>query len=122
MLLGIGPILSEAIKARAKLKDMGVEIGIASVGTVKPLDEDFLIKKINEGYSHWITLEEHHKNGGLGSSLLEWMNAKHLKDIKLDRIGIEDAFIHELGTQMYVRRTQGIDAEGIAETIARILR
>ena len=51
----------------------------------------------NQEYKKWISLEEHHKSGGLGTALIEWLSDHNQKRIELHRIGIEDHFVHELG-------------------------
>jgi len=119
LLLGIGPILSEAIEARNLLKQQGLQLAIASMGSIKPLDHQFLLKCVEDGYSHWISLEEHHQSGGLGSSLLEWLSDQRVEKVHLTRIGIGDHFVHQLGNQNYVRSCEDINAESIANTIRK---
>ena len=120
LILGIGPIISEAIKAREILKTDGIELGIACMGSIKPLDNTFLKKMVEEGYSYWISLEEHHKIGGLGSALLEWLSDNKESNINLKRLGIGDHFIHKLGGQEYVRDGEGINARYIVEHVKTI--
>ena len=48
--------------------------------------------------------EEHFKNGGLGSAILEWLNENNENSITVHRIGVEDHFIHKLGNQKYIKR------------------
>ena len=120
LVLGIGPILGEALLASKKLSEIGIEIAVASMGCIKPIDEDFLKKRLAEEYTDWISLEEHHQNGGLGSTLLEWLSDNEVKDLKLRRVGVKDHFIHKLGNQHFVRNAEGIDAEAITNLI-RIL-
>ena len=117
LLLGIGPILSEALRARTLLEHQGIQLAIASMGSVKPLDHHFLQQCVAEGYDHWISLEEHHKTGGLGSALLEWLSEQQINTIQLNRIGIEDHFVHQLGAQNYVRDVEGLNANGIANLV-----
>ncbi len=117
LILGIGPIVSEAIKAGQKLSNEGIEIGIASMGSIKPMDENFLVECIEKGYNKWISLEEHHRIGGLGSSLLEWLSSKGITDIQLNRMGIEDHFIHKLGDQSYVRETEMLNHRAIYKLV-----
>lgn len=113
LLLGIGPILNEAIIAREKLKHEGVLMGVASMGSVKPLDIQFLKKSIREGYTKWISLEEHNKVGGLGSALIEWLSNNNINNVKVKQMGIDDHFIHKLGNQEYVREAEGLNWKGI---------
>ena len=120
LLLGIGPILSEAIIARSILENKGIKLAIASMGSIKPLDNDFLRKCVLKKYEHWITLEEHHESGGLGSSVLEWLSEHRINNIHLSRIGIKDHFVHKLGVQSYVRKSEGIDSDSIVELVKSI--
>ena len=120
LVIGIGPIISEALKARVELQRQGINIGIASMGSVKPIDSEFLQKCVDEGYNHWISLEEHNKIGGLGSALLEWLNDKRVREVELRRIGIEDHFIHQLGNQKIVRAEEKIDANAIIDIVRSI--
>ena len=117
LLLGIGPIISEALQASEMLEDLGIEIAVASMGTIKPLDSSFLKKCVDEGYKHWITLEEHHKIGGLGSTLLEWLNEQEINNIKLKRMGVNDHFVHQLGDQNYIRKSENLNAVAITRFV-----
>jgi transketolase len=117
LLLGIGPILSEALQASTMLEQQGIQLAIASMGSIKPLDHHFLQQCVAEGYSHWISLEEHHQTGGLGSALLEWLCDQQINTIALKRMGIDDHFVHQLGAQSYVRETEGLNAAAIANLV-----
>ena len=75
LLIGIGPILEEALKASQSLKEKGINLAVASMGSVRPLDIEFL-EKAKEKFKTWITLEEHGIIGGLGSSILEWISER----------------------------------------------
>ena len=119
LIIGIGPIINEAIKAKQELKAMNINVGIASMGSVKPLDETFLHEVIGKGYTNWISLEEHYKVGGLGSSLIEWLWEKQINKVRLTRMGIDDKFINELGNQTYARKMSKIDHEAIIEVVKK---
>ncbi len=117
LLLGIGPILSEALKASMMLEEQGIQLGVASVGSIKPLDHSFLQQCVVEGYNHWISLEEHHQTGGLGSALLEWLSEQQINTIVLNRMGIADHFVHHLGAQNFVRESEGLNANAIVNLV-----
>ena len=120
LLLGIGPILSEALEANEILGKEGIKLGVASMGSVKPLDHKFLKKCILEGYTQWISLEEHHRSGGLGSALLEWLCDEQIKDVELKRMGVADHFVHKLGGQNYVRGLEGLNSESIIKLVTAL--
>ncbi|SVA83334.1 uncharacterized protein METZ01_LOCUS136188 [marine metagenome] len=114
-ILCIGPITSEALRAAEMITADGPRVEVISMGTVKPLDVDFL-DALARRCDRWITLEEHGLIGGLGSAVLEWLaGTRHA--VQLTRIGVPDAFIHELGDQAFVRSSLGLDAPSIHSAI-----
>ena len=117
LLLGVGPIISEGIKANKELSRHNIKMGVASMGSIKPLDEQFLKERLAEGYTRWISLEEHHRTGGLGSTLLEWLSENRIKNVELKRMGVEDHFVHELGPQNYTREKENINWESVIEKV-----
>jgi transketolase len=121
LVVGVGPILGEALQAAEVLAPEGISVAVASLGGVKPLDEPFL-NIMAERFPHWLSLEEHGITGGLGSALLEWQADRGVPPIRLRRLGVPDAFLHELGNQAYTRRQLGLDATGLAQTFRREIR
>ena len=121
LVIGIGPIISEALEAREILQTKGINIGVATMGSIRPLDKNFLNEIIKQGYKKWITLEEHGINGGVGSTLIEWVsdNDKFHK-VKVHRLGVPEIFINELGNQAYTRKKLGIDKSGITKFIEEL--
>ena len=90
------------------------------MGSIKPLDKDFLQKCVHRKYVHWITLEEHHESGGLGSCILEWLSEQKIINIKLSRIGVKDHFVHKLGEQSFIRKSEGINVDSIVDLVKSI--
>jgi len=115
LVVGVGPILGEALKAAENLAGEGFSVAIASLGGVKPLDDAFL-KSMVERFPRWLSLEEHGITGGLGSALLEWLSEHDVQPIRLKRLGVPDVFLHELGNQAYTRRQLGLDAVGLVQS------
>jgi len=115
LVVGVGPILYEALQAAESAASKGVSVAVASLGGVKPLDEDFL-EAMTRRYKRWLSLEEHGITGGLGSALLEWLSERDGSTISLKRLGAPDAFVHELGNQNYIRDLIGLNSRGLAKT------
>ena len=116
LVLGVGPILGEALQAAQAAATKGVSVAVASLGSVKPLDIDFL-ETMARRFNTWLTLEEHGITGGLGSALLEWLSEREGPPIRVKRLGVPDTFLHELGNQDYTRRKLGLDVVGLTETL-----
>ena len=120
LVLGVGPILNEAIRAADYLGTKDVSVAVASLGGARPLDEDFLRTMMGR-FRHWVTVEEHSVVGGIGSTLLEWVGKQNDASLKVSNIGTPEEFIHILGNQEYIRKVLGLDAEGMAAFIENVV-
>ncbi len=86
--------------------------GLYSFPYIKPMDSNALLD-ITKNYDSIITIEEHQRQGGFGSSILEAYNdlleSGQLDKIpKIKRIAIPDIFIDVAGTQEHLRKLAGI--------------
>ena len=89
-ILSSGPILTEVLKAANNLKAKNkINVEVINVPTIKPLDEDTILKSV-EKTQRAVTVEEHQIIGGLGSAVSELLSEK--LPIKLLRIGMHDTF------------------------------
>jgi transketolase len=120
LVLGVGPILGEALQAAEAAEADGISAAVASLGGVKPLDTVFL-DAMAQRFPLWLSLEEHGITGGLGSALLEWLSERGGPPIRLKRLGVPDAFLHELGNQKYTLSMFGLDSVGLAQTFRQEL-
>ena len=119
LIVGIGPILSEALKASEYLANHhSISTCIASLGSISPLDISFLEEMKKRNFKHWFTLEEHGLKGGLGSEVNNWIiHSNELGNIKIKNICTPKEFIHKLGNQSYVRDVLKLNSKGIVEII-----
>ena len=84
-----GVTVSEAIKAQEELKEKGINIRVIDVHTIKPIDEEMIVKCAKET-KRLISVEDHNIIGGLGSQIAEVLTEKY--PAKLERMGIKDTF------------------------------
>ena len=84
-----GVTVSEAIKAQKELKEKGIDVRVVDIHTIKPLDEEMIIKCSKET-KRLISIEDHSIIGGLGSAIAEVLTEKF--PTKLERMGINDTF------------------------------
>ena len=82
-------ISQSTFDALYKLKEKGINIRVIDVHTIKPIDEEMIIKCSNET-KKLISIEDHSVIGGLGSAISEVLTSKAPK--KLIRMGINDVF------------------------------
>ena len=104
-----GDVVAEAIKAQDVLSEKGINVRIIDVHTIKPLDEDMIIKCAQET-KRLISVEDHNVLGGLGSAIAEVLTFKC--PTKLERIGIKDQFGRS-GKAEELLHYYSLDVEGI---------
>ena len=107
-----GDVLAEALKAKEILaKTKGIDIRVVDVHTIKPIDEDMIVKSAKET-KRLISIEDHNVIGGLGSAISEVLTSKY--PAKLERIGINDEFGRS-GKAEELVEFYGLSAEKIVE-------
>ena len=107
-----GDVLAEALKAKEILaKTKGIDIRVVDVHTIKPIDEDMIVKCAKET-KRLISIEDHTVIGGLGSAISEVLTSKY--PAKLERIGINDEFGRS-GKAEELVKFYGLSAEKIVE-------
>ncbi len=84
-----GLMVYEAIQAGQTLAQMGISARIVNMSTIKPLDEELVLKCAKE-CGRIITCEEHSVIGGLGEAVCSFLSEHNPTPVK--RIGVEDAF------------------------------
>ncbi len=116
--LSVGPLgndVADIIKEH-EASDAAVKVSIAhyDMRFVKPLDEAIL-HEVGKKFKRIVTVEDGARNGGFGSSVLEWMSDNgYMPSIK--RLGLPDQFI-EHGTVPELREIAGIDKESIRKSV-----
>ena len=107
-----GDVPAEALKAKEILaKTKGIDIRVVDVHTIKPIDEDMIVKCAKET-KRLISIEDHNVIGGLGSAISEVLTSKY--PAKLERIGINDEFGRS-GKAEELVEFYGLSAEKIVE-------
>ena len=87
----------------------GINIRVIDVHTIKPIDEDMIVKCAKET-KRLISIEDHSIIGGLGSAISEVLTSKY--PAKLERIGINDTF-GKSGKAEELLYYYGLDKEAI---------
>ncbi len=119
-LISTGGLLPEAIEAAHRLSQHGVNARVLSMHTIKPLDEDAVLAAARET-SAIFTIEEHSIIGGLGGAVAEVLAESGISIPIFRRLGIRGGFSSEVGTQNYLRKRYGLNAEGIVKTVRHAL-
>lgn len=112
-IVATGLCVSESLEAAKMLAELGIDARVINIHTIKPLDEELILKAAKET-GRIVTVEEHSVIGGLGGAVAEVLSEKC--PTKLLRIGMEDVF-GESGPATELIEKYGLDAKGICRKI-----
>ena len=116
-IIATGIMVNEAIQAAEKLEAEGISARIIDIHTIKPIDEEIIIKAAKETKGI-VTAEEHSVIGGLGSAVAE-VTAKNAP-AKIKMIGIQDRF-GQSGKPDQLMKEYGLTADDIVAAWKEIL-
>ena len=108
-IVATGICVPEALEAAEKLAADGISAEVINIHTIKPLDEELIIKSAKKT-GKVVTAEEHSIIGGLGGAVCEVLSEK--APTPVCRIGMNDIF-GESGSAGVLVAKYGLDAEGI---------
>ena len=108
-IVATGICVPEALEAAEKLAADGISAEVINIHTIKPLDEELIIKSAKKT-GKVVTAEEHSIIGGLGGAVCEVLSEK--APTPVCRIGMNDIF-GESGSAGALVAKYGFDAEGI---------
>lgn len=113
-----GLMVYEAIQAGEALEKLGIHARIINMSTIKPLDEELVLKAAKE-CGKVITCEEHSVIGGLGEAVCGYLSETCPTPVR--RIGVNDQFGFS-GPAYEVLKAFGLCAEHIVEVAQDFLK
>ena len=113
-----GLMVAEALDAAKALADEGIDVRVINIHTVKPLDEELILKAAKET-GKIVTAEEHNIIGGLGEAVCSCL-AEHCPT-PVRRIGVNDEFGHS-GPAAALLKQFGLSAGHIAEVVREMMK
>lgn len=113
-IIAAGKMVQHAFMAAKKLSKSGINCTIVSADFIKPIDKELITKLARENYK-FVIIEENVCHGGLGSSVLEYLNNKDIKN-KVLMLGLKDEFLIQGKTDI-LYKVCGLDVESICNKI-----
>ena len=110
-IIATGIMVERALEAAKKLSEEGISARVINISTIKPIDEDIIIKAAKETKAI-VTVEEHSIMGGLGSAVAEVVAQN--APTYVERIGTMDVF-GESGGGNELLDKYGLNVENIVE-------
>jgi transketolase len=119
VLVALGPIASEALKAAEKLDTQNVKCSVVSVSSITAEVGDRLAAILAD-FPIAVTVEAHYVNGGLGSLVAEIIAERNLHG-RLIRCGVKRLPDGHSGSKGFLETQHGISADKLVEMIMREL-
>ncbi|KUO62001.1 MAG: transketolase [Gracilibacter sp. BRH_c7a] len=113
-----GLMVGEALIAAEELKAQGIESTVVNCASLKPLDEETIIR-LAKSTGAVVTAEEHSIIGGLGSAVAEVLSEN--SPVPLRRVGIKDTF-GESGNPEELLEKYGLTARKVIEAVREVLK
>jgi transketolase len=112
-----GHMVWNAIQSGAILQEKGVSVEVINIHTIKPLDEEAIIKSLRKTRCA-VTVEEHNIIGGLGDAIGQ-IAARHLPT-PIEYVGTKDSF-GESGKPTELLKKYGLDVPDIVAAAEKVL-
>ncbi len=116
-IVATGHLVWEALQASEKLEAQGISAEVINIHTIKPLDEDIILKSVKKT-GCIVTAEEHNIIGGLGESVARTLSLK--APTPQEFVGTNDTF-GESGTPAQLMKKYGLDADSVEKAAKKVM-
>jgi len=116
-IIATGHLVWKAIEAGEKLAEKGISAEIINIHTIKPLDEEAILRSVTKTKCV-VTAEEHQFNGGLGDSVAQLLGRK--LPMPQEFVGVNDSF-GESGTPDELMKKYGLESVNIIAAVEKVI-
>ena len=116
-IVATGHLVWESLVAADELEKEGISCEVINIHTIKPLDEEIILKSV-EKTGKIVTAEEHNYLGGLGESVAGMLARR--RPTKQEFVAVNDTF-GESATPAELMKKYKIDSAAVKEAVKRIL-
>ena len=113
-----GHLVWESLLAAEALENQGISVEVINIHTIKPLDEEAIIKSVKKT-GCVVSAEEHNYLGGLGESISRTLATHH--PTPQEFIATQDTF-GESGTPEQLMDKYGLNNKAIQEAVLRVMK
>jgi len=117
-IVATGHLVWESLEAAKILHDKGISADVINIHTIKPLDQEAIIKSVNKT-GCIVTAEEHNFLGGLGESVSRILASNN--PTPQEFVAVNDTF-GESGTPTELMKKYGLSANSIVVNVEKVLK
>lgn len=117
LIIATGLMVYHALEACKELETNGIETIVINIHTIKPLDEETIIRytKLTGAV---VTIEEHQVIGGLGSAVSETLSKNF--PVPIEILGVQDRF-GQSGKPKELFKEYGLTKEDIVKAVKKVI-
>ncbi|WDF70854.1 transketolase family protein [Sphingobacterium oryzagri] len=116
-IVATGHMVWEALVAAEELEKEGISAEVINIHTIKPLDEDAILRSLRKT-GCVVTAEEHNRIGGLGDSVAQLLVKK--LPMPQEYVAVNDSF-GESGTPEELMKKYGLTSENIVMAALQVI-
>ena len=116
-IIATGHLVWEAILAGEILSQKGIDAEIINIHTIKPLDEEAILRSVRKTRCV-VTAEEHQRNGGLGDAVAQFLS--RTMPTPQEYVAVNDSF-GESGTPDQLMKKYGLDSTNVVAAVEKVL-
>ena len=117
-IVATGHLVWEALEAAKILNDQGIKSEVINIHTIKPLDDEIILKSVAKT-GCVVTAEEHNYLGGLGESVARVLSLNH--PVPQEFIATQDTF-GESGTPAQLMEKYGLNKDAIVSATQKVIK
>lgn len=117
-IIATGHLVWEAIQAGEQLAALGIDAEIINIHTIKPLDEEAILRSVAKT-GCVVTAEEHNRLGGLGDSVAQVLTKNN--PAPQEYVAVNDSF-GESGTPAQLMEKYGLNAASIVSAAQKVIK
>ncbi|CAM1362244.1 transketolase, C-terminal subunit [Tenacibaculum sediminilitoris] len=116
-IVATGHLVWEALQAAEQLETKGITAEVINIHTIKPLDEEAILKSVAKT-GCVVTAEEHNKYGGLGESVARCLVTNN--PTPQEFVAVNDSF-GESATPDQLMKKYGLNDEAIIKAVEKVI-
>ncbi len=117
-IIATGHLVWKAVEAADALAKKGVTVDLINIHTIKPLDEEAILKSVAKTKC-LVTAEEHQMHGGLGDSVAQLL--ARIMPAPQEFVAVKDSF-GESGTPDELMKKYGLDTLDIIAAAEKVIK
>lgn len=118
-LLATGTEVETALAVRTILQSHDIDASVIAFPTISPLDVA-MVRRLTRRFDIIVTIEEHLKDGGFGSAILETQSEYGGSRVRVLRFGLTKEYVRGSAHYNVLRSKYGLTAEAIASRVRLI--